>query len=455
MKPLFLALLIPLALTMAPQAQAQNYTPNWESIDKRPTPAWFDEAKFGIFIHWGVYSVPAFADPHSKIGETYAEWYWNHMQDKNGPTWAFHLLHYGVNFKYQDFAGQFKAELFGPDQWADLFVNSGARYVVLTSKHHEGFCLWPCPATWNWNSVDVGPHRDLAGDLSKAVIAKGLKMGFYYSLYEWYNPLYLSDQRRYVNEHMIPQMKDLVERYHPSILWTDGEWERTSDQWQSTEFLAWLFNESSVRDAIAVNDRWGKETRSKHGGFYTSEYQTFVPEGAQMGPTHKWEECQAIGKSFGYNRIEGPNDYKSATELIHLLVDVVSKGGNLNLDIGPTSDGRIPVIMQERLLQMGAWLSVNGEAIYGTHPWRQMSEGDVRYTSKGNTVYAIAEKWPGQELALNAPRTSAQTTVELVGAHTPLKWRQEGGKLRIQVPQFPESALALPEAYVFKLTAVE
>jgi alpha-L-fucosidase len=447
--------MIPLALTMAIQGQAQNYAPNWESIDKRATPAWFDEAKFGIFIHWGVYSVPAFADPHSKIGETYAEWYWNHMQDKNGPTWAFHLLHYGANFKYQDFAGQFKAELFDPDQWADVFMNSGARYVVLTSKHHEGFCLWPCPAGWNWNSEDVGPHRDLAGDLSKAVTAKGLRMGFYYSLYEWYDPPYLSDQRRYVNEHMIPQMKDLVERYHPSLLWTDGEWERTSDQWQSTEFLAWLFNESSVRDTIAVNDRWGKETRSKHGGFYTSEYQAFVPEGAQMGPAHKWEECQAIGKSFGYNRMEGPNDYKSATELVHLLVDVVSRGGNLNLDIGPTSDGRIPVIMQERLLQMGAWLKVNGEAVYGTQAWRQMSEGDVRYTSKGSTVYAIAKKWPGQELALSAPRTTAQTTVEVLGGHAPLKWSQEDGKLRIQVPPFPRSAMALPEAYVFKLSGVE
>jgi alpha-L-fucosidase len=174
-----------------------------------------------------------------------------------------------------------------------------------------------------------------------------------------------------------------------------------------------------------------------------------------MGPAHKWEECQAIGKSFGYNRMEGPNDYKSATELVHLLVDVVSRGGNLLLDIGPTSDGRIPVIMQERLLEMGAWLKVNGEAIYGTQAWRQMSEGDVRYTSKGNTVFAIAEEWPGQELALSAPQTTAQTTVELLGGQAPLKWRQEGGKLRIQVPPFPRSALALPEAYVFKLTGVE
>jgi len=455
MKRLFLAVMIPFALTIARQAQAQNYAPNWESIDKRPTPQWFDEAKFGIFVCWGLYSVPAFADPHSEIGQSYAEWYWNHMQDKNGPTWAFHVLHYGADFKYQDFSGQFKAELYDPVQWADLFASSGARYVEMTTKHHDGFCLWPCPASWNWNSVDIGPHRDLIGDLARAVVAKGLKMGLYYSLYEWYNPLFLSDQRRYVKEHMFPQMKDLVERYHPSLLWSDGEWERTSDQWQSTEFLAWLFNESSVRDEIAVDDRWGKETRAKHGGFYTSEYQRFLPEGVQMSPTHKWEEGQGIGTSWGYNRVEGPNDYRSATALVHLLVDVVSKGGNLLLDIGPTADGSIPVIMQERLLQVGAWLKVNGEAIYGTRPWRQMSEGDVRYTSKGNALYAIVELWPAHELVLSAPRTTAKTTVQLLGGNAPLKWRQEVGKLRIQVPPLPQSALALPEAYVFKLTGVE
>ncbi len=448
-------LLAALACGPAGAAQAQTYKPTWESIDQRPIPAWFDDAKFGIFIHWGVYSVPAFADPHAQGGQAYAEWYWNHMQDKNGPTWKFHLLHYGENFKYQDFAGQFKAEVFDPDAWAELFARSGARYVVLTSKHHEGFCLWPCPASWNWNSVDVGPHRDLAGDLARAVVAHGLKMGFYYSLYEWYDPLYLSDRDRYVTERMLPQMKDLIVRYRPSLLWTDGEWDHPSEVWHATEFLAWLFNDSPVRDEIVIDDRWGKETRSVHGGFYTSEYGRAHGRTFETPARHKWEETQGMGKSFGYNRMETAGDYRSATELIRLLVRAVSEGGNLLLDIGPTADGRIPVIMQERLLQMGAWLKVNGEAIYGTHPWRQFSEGSVHYSQKGSTLYAIAENWPGPVLELSAPKSTAGTTVVLVGRDGELKWREAGGKLRIELPPIPPALLELPQAYAFKLTDIK
>jgi alpha-L-fucosidase len=432
--------------------QQITYQPTWESINTRPIPAWYDEAKFGIFIHWGVYSVPAWG-PKGK----YAEWYWHDMNDHNGPTWKFHVATYGEKFKYQDFAPRFNAQMFDPDHWADIFERSGAKYVVLTSKHHEGFCLWPCPASWNWNAVDIGPHRDLAGDLALAVRAHGLKMGFYYSLYEWYNPLYHADFNRYVDEHMLPQMKDLVERYHPSILWTDGEWEHPSSDWKSTEFLAWLFNQSSVRDEIVINDRWGKETRGADGGFYTSEYGKYRGEGFEKNQlVHKWEEDQGMGASFGYNRNEDADDYKTPGQLIRLLVNAVSKGGNLLLDIGPTADGRIPVIMQERLLQIGAWLKVNGEAIYGSRPWRQTAEGDsLRYTSKGRTVYAIALKWPGRELVLDAPKAGKDTTVSLLGYAAPLVWSSKGGKLAIEMPALGLDELPNPYAYVFKLTGVE
>jgi len=427
-----------------------RYEPTWESLDSRPCPAWFDEAKFGIFIHWGVYSVPAWA-PKGK----YSEWYWHSMQDKSGPTWKFHVRTYGEDFKYQDFAPMFKAEMFDPDKWADLFVRSGARYVVLTSKHHDGFCLWPSAQSWNWNSVDVGPHRDLAGDLTKAVRARGLKMGFYYSFYEWFNPLYRSDPKRYVDEHMLPQLKDLVTRYQPSIVWPDGEWEHPSDLWRSTEFLAWLFNESPVRDDVVIDDRWGKGCRGRHGSFYTTEYGR---GGKDQGliEQHKWEECRGMGASFGYNRNEDVSDYRSATELVHLLIETVSTGGNLLLDIGPTADGRIPVIMQERLLEIGEWLKVNGEAIYGTRPWRETSEGDsVRYTSKGSAVYAICLCWPGRTLVLSAPKPTEDTIVTMLGLGDPLSWRHADGRLSIEVPPLSADDVPCRHAYVFKLTAVD
>lgn len=431
------------------QAWAQKFEPTWESLDKRSTPAWFDEGKFGIFIHWGVYSVPAWG-PKGK----YSEWYWNDMMNRDGETWKFHARTYGEQFRYQDFAPQFKAELFNPDQWAELFARSGAKYVVLTSKHHDGFCLWPSAQSWNWNSVDVGPHRDLCGDLTRAVKARGLKMTFYYSLYEWFHPLYKTDVKRYVDQHMLPQIKDLVQRYEPAMVWPDGEWEHPSDVWRSTEFLAWLFNESPVKDQVAVNDRWGKECRGKHGGFYTTEYGGFT-EG-QIGAGHKWEECRGMGASFGYNRNEDINDYRPAREMVHLLIDTVSKGGNLLLDIGPTADGRIPVIMQQRLVEIGAWLKVNGEAIYGTRPWRKHSEGDkVRYTAKGDAVYAVSLGWPGRELVLAEPRAKGDVAVSLLGRSEPLKVRSEGGKLHIEVPALSVDEVPCQHAYAFKITGVE
>ncbi len=437
------------AASLAPSGQVV-YQPTWESLDTRPNPGWFDEAKLGIFIHWGVYSVPAWG-PKGQ----YAEWYWHAMQNKSDETWKFHVRTYGENFQYQDFAARFTAELFDPDHWADLFLRSGARYVVLTSKHHEGFCLWPNAQSWNWNSVDVGPHRDLVGDLTKAVRARGLKMGLYYSLYEWYNPLYRSDPGRYVSEHMLPQLKDLVQRYHPSIVWSDGEWDHPSQVWRSREFLAWLFNESPCREEVVVNDRWGNDTRSRHGGFFTSEYGKHHKM-TELSAAHKWEEDRGMGASFGYNRNEDAGDYKKPDELIHLLIETVSKGGNLLLDIGPTADGRIPVIMQERLLQIGEWLEVSGEAIYGSRPWREPTDGElVRYTSKSDALYAICLRWPGRELKLQRPKPTKETTVSLLGRSAPLKWRYEDGALSVQVPSLSVNEMPCRHAYVFKLTHVE
>jgi len=263
-----------IAVLLAGSMSAQRYQPTWESIDKRPTPAWFGDAKFGIFIHWGTYSVPSYA-PVQPGKLAYAEWYWNAMMHgKDDPkadaiqtgTWAFHQKRYGADFPYQNFAPRFRAELFDPGHWADVFARSGAKYVVLTSKHHEGFALWPskeASATWGrpWNAVEVGPKRDVLGDLTEAVRQRGLRMGYYYSLYEWYNPLWLYDKPRYVRQHMFPQFKDLVTHYKPSLIFSDGEWEMSSADWHSPELLAWLFNDSPVKDEVVINDRWGSDTR--------------------------------------------------------------------------------------------------------------------------------------------------------------------------------------------------
>ena len=366
---------------VASLAARAPYEANWESLDKRPCPKWFLDAKFGIFIHWGVYSTPAWG----KVGE-YAEWYWNHIADRKPDNvwWQFHKATYGEKFQYKDFAPQFRAELFDAGKWADIFARSGARYIVPTSKHHEGFCLWPsaeASRTWGrpWNAVEIGPHRDLMGELSAAVRKRGLKFGFYYSLYEWYNPLWLKDHNRYVDEHFQPQFKDVVSRYNPAIIFADGEWDMHSKDWKSEQLLAWLFNEASCKEEVVINDRWGKDCRHKHGGYWTTEYAAGMKD-----DSHPWEESRGMAYSYGYNRAERIDDYHTGREFILVLCDLVSRGGNLLLDIGPAGDGTIPVIMEQRLLEIGDWLKVNGEAIYGS-----------RYA--GRSCQWSAGKRPGQQ----------------------------------------------------------
>jgi len=444
-------------VTFSLLTSAQPYQANWKSIDSRPIPGWFTDAKFGIFIHWGLYAVPSWGPTEGSVYEKYAEWYWSRQNPEGKPSQSFTDFHnkmYGEKVRYQDFVKDFKAEMFNPDQWAEVFKQSGAKYIVLTSKHHEGFALWPSKHAWNWNSVDVGPHRDLAGDLTKAVKAKGLHMGFYYSLYEWFNPLYKENPTRYVDDHMIPQMKDLVTRYQPDVVWTDGEWDHPSETWKSTEFLSWLYNESPVKETVVVNDRWGKETRGKHGGIYTTEYDLIHDQDAAgQKIAHPWEECRGIGGSFGYNRNENLNHYETSESLVHILIDKVARGGNLLLNIGPTADGRIPVIMQQRLKDMGDWLTVNGEAIYGTRDWAKApaigKETSVFYTAKGNDLYAIVTKWQDKPIEINA--VNKPSGVSMLGFNGKVKYTASGNKLVITPPTVSPATTPCQYAWVFKI----
>lgn len=438
---------------------AENYKADWKSLDKRPVPEWFLDAKFGIFIHWGLYSVPSWAPNTGDVYSKYAEWYWHRLdpEDKDGELFRrHHKKMYGPDFCYQDFAGAFKAEMFNPSQWADIFYNSGAKYVVLTSKHHEGFALWPSAQSVNWNSVDIGPHRDICGDLTDAVRQKGMHMGFYYSLYEWHHPFYKNNVSQYVEEHMLPQLKDLVVRYKPDVIWSDGEWEHPSSIWKSEKFLAWLYNESPVSGTVVVNDRWGEETRSKHGSFYTTEYDLIHDNDSKDAVfTHPWEECRGIAGSFGYNRNENLEDYSSAEELIHILIDKVSRGGNLLLNVGPTADGRIPVIMQQRLSEIGAWLQVNGEAIYGTRKWEGSSENkasEVHFTRKGNDLYVIVNSWDGKPFTVKGIDKVRKVT--MLGLNKKVEFSRRNNSVVIVPPKLGMLEAPCSYAWVYKLEGV-
>jgi alpha-L-fucosidase len=459
-----------------------HYEPNWESLNQRPTPSWYLDAKFGIFIHWGLYSVPAWGALNS-----YAEWYWNHISDKSSDNawWQFHVKNYGANFDYSEFTKMFRAELFNPDQWADIFIRAGAKYIVITSKHHDGFCLWPnkdADRDWGrpWNSVDAGPHQDLLEAVKKAVEARGIKFGIYYSLYEWYNPLWLTNKELYVTKHMISQFKDVVTRYAPAVIFADGEWDLTSAQWKTPELLAWLFNDSPCMDYVAVDDRWGKETRQKDGGYYTSEMGAGLKDAS-----HPWEENHAMGDSYGYNRAENIDNYRTGRELVLMLVDLVSRGGNLLLDIGPTADGRIPGFMQDRLLDIGDWLKVNGEAIYGTRyagrdcqwswgkrpgqaygtymvkynlmeqigqkPKNGISVKQAFFTKKLDALYAITPGWPPDPMVLRDVRVPAGCQITMLGVPGKLKYKVRGKDLIIYPPNLRPGEAPCYYAFTFKI----
>ncbi len=371
------------------------FEPTWESLNSRKSPEWFRDAKFGIFIHWGVYSVPAICDT-----STYAEWYLNWLKTNShgGLVRKFHEENYGADFAYTDFASMWRAELWKPDDWAKLFKRAGAKYVVLVSKHHDGFALWPAAKSsevrgYAWNAAETGPKRDLVGDLTQAVRGEGLKMDFYYSFMEWDNPLYEEDRARYVDEMMVPQIKELVTKYEPAVVWPDGEWNHSDKSWRSEETLAWIYNNCANPDELVVNDRWGKELRGQVGDYYTTEYGNL--SGPGMADEGKpFEECRGIGHSFALNRLENYDSYLTQTELVRLLIELVSNGGGLLLNLGPTADGRIPVIQQDRLIALGEWLDANGESIYGTRASRFPRLDWGRSTTKGNTIYLHVLDWP-------------------------------------------------------------
>lgn len=461
-----------MALVMGFACQAQEVYPNWESINQRGYPEWFRDAKLGIFIHWGLYSVPSYSQP-----DGYGEWFYrglmmgdslrvSEMKGFNrrwgymlGDQWSGRLSN-SDNIKhnpkptdlYTLYAQAWHAEHWNPNQWADLFVEAGAKYVVLVTKHHDGYCLWRSRYQPNWNSVVTGPHMDIVDTLTRVCRDKGLKMGFYYSLPEWTNPLHVWMQdpdsaiSEYVNHYMIPQFKELVGKYKPTLLFTDGEWQNKASDFHATELISWYYN--TVGSEAIVNDRWGSGTEH---GFKTPEYK-----GAIDDTVRPWAECRGIGKSFAFNRNEPLSNYLTPDSLIRHFVKLVAAGGGMTLNVGPDADGTIPMIQQERLVALGRWLKVNGEAIYGSRPYTKMCNSDSTtfYTRNKGNLYAIATRINSNTLVLKGvPKPSILTQVTLLGCDKHITYYYLAGNLYIRLNNLNyEDLRRTSPAWVFRIT---
>ena len=381
----------------------ERYKGNWNSVNTHTVPKWYEDCKFGIFIHWGIYSVPAFA-PHTwELGEVdskewfadnpYAEWYYNSLNIGKGPTYEHHMEKYGKDFKYEDFIPMWKAENWDPKQWAEIFKEAGAEYVVLTTKHHDGFCLFPSKYT-HFNSVEMGPKRNITGELTEAVRDAGIRMGLYYSgLIDWQyanDPIFEDDDLfgtasptfAYA-DYSYNQMNELVDDYAPSVFWNDIGWPKQSEE-MMPYFLAHYYNK--VPEGV-VNDRFN----DRYHDFLTKEYKS-----GSVNRKEKWEMCRGMGLSFGYNANEGDDKLISVPDLISLLVGTVANNGNLLLNIGPKADGTIPEEQVKRLKILGAWLKVNHDGIYGTRCSDRESEMlengiELHYTQKEGNLNVFAD----------------------------------------------------------------
>ncbi|MFE2771917.1 alpha-L-fucosidase [Microbacterium resistens] len=365
-------------------------------------PEWYRDAKLGFFVHWGLYSVPAWAVQHGEgvniptedvyAWHQYAEWYGNTVRIAGSPTWERHQSLYGPGTSYEDLADLWDASAFDAESFVGELVDAGARYVVPTTKHHEGFCLWGTETT-GFNALRRGPRRDLIAEFHDATRRAGARFGVYYSgALDWhvsdFPPIESdTDLFRYRRNdapfarYAAAQLEELVARFRPDVLWNDIEWPdggKGSEDYAVAALLRRYFD--AVPDGV-VNDRWGVP----YHGFLTREY-THVPDIVD----EPWESTRGLGYSFGFNQAEDERHSLSGAALIRLLVDVVSKNGNLLINVGPDASGAIPELQRRAMRELGGWLRRNGDAVYGTRPWIRAGErtGAPRaYTRSADAVH--------------------------------------------------------------------
>ncbi|KAF7289967.1 Glycoside hydrolase [Mycena indigotica] len=455
----------------------EEYTPDTTSLSLHETPSWWNSAKYGIFIHWGVYSKPAFVNRAifswmsteflQAPPNQYAEWYdWDIRQppDASNPTWVHHLDTYGKDVAYDDFIPQFTASKFNASAWVDIIDRAGAKYFVLVSKHHDGFALFDTGNTTNRNSVQLGPKRDLVAELFQTAKDEkpDLHRGTYYSLPEWFSPDFAKygfgswpgglahnafnttpalepytgrlDIDDYLTDLQLPQMVDLATKYDTEIMWCD-----IGGPNRNLEFAATFYNHAmSQGRQVTLNDRCGILP-----DFDTPEYATF----GSIQPT-KWESSEGMDPfSYGLNLATNASQYKNGTTIVQSLVDITAKNGNFLLDIGPTADGEIIQPMVDNLLDAGSWLEFAGDCVYDTDYWFPASEDPkpvngtpaARFTTTPNTFCIIAFAPPSDGSLVVGKRLPLMLGDEIValrpsGPSSPLAWNiSASGDLTIQV----------------------
>ena len=442
---------------------------SFESLSKHTTPEWYKDAKLGIFFDWGVYSIAGYGEKGWSRAR-YPDWYLSYMyvQYKD-----YHHRVWGENFQRDDFIGLFHAEEFDAVEVIQFVKAAGAKYFVPFNKHHDGFCLWDSDFTQR-DVVDMNPGRDLTQELIEACNQAGIYHGFYFSVEDYEYPILLQEDNDiklrlwsksmapdnagiiemedeilmnfesdihgklvsgkvpvydFIDEYIVPQAKDFIDKYDPDILWFDGEWQRPAEYYKTPEIVAYFYNQAEGRKEVAANDRWGKGIRGHCGDFYTSETDVVVEK-----MSFPWEENRSMSESYGYNQSDSLENYLLADELIEMLVRIVAKGGNLNLIVNPDGSGKVPQLQVDLLRELGNWMSLNGEAIYKTRPYETLCDNTqlgqpVWYTGSKDKkyAYAIVFDWPKSEtfICTNA-NIKWETEVYMLGCDTPLEWIDDG-----------------------------
>ncbi|MFD0484956.1 alpha-L-fucosidase [Kineococcus sp. GCM10028916] len=414
---------------------------------EREVPQWYRDVKFGIFVHWGAYSVPAWAEPIGELGtidphewmkhNPYAEWYANTIRLDGSPAQQHHTEVHGGK-PYDEFLDEWSASEFDPADLVALFRRAGAGYLVPTTKHHDGITLWDAPGTGTRNTVARGPRRDIVAEFAAAARAAGMKFGTYYSGgLDWHftdlaphdgDPLL---ENRPVdaayNSYAFAHVADLIAKYAPDVLWGDIEWPDAGKP-DGPESFARILEQyyAAVPDGV-VNDRWGLT----HWDFRTSEYQA----GRDAESQGVWENCRGIGYSFGYNQVEDASHYLDGPGAVRHLLDVVSRGGNFLLNVGPDEAGRIPELQRRCLEQVGDWMEVNSSAVHGTTTWAEGSAAEdpwVRFTRSGDVVHAVVDA--SGPVTLDVPAGALSPASARLPDGTPVPAREEDGRVVLEVP---------------------